>query len=430
LSLTVAASVGVGSLLGGTALKTEAESISSLKQKQSDIQSQQDGLNSSINKTDQKIDSLKGQQVDVQSELKRIGSAIDNTNKGIQEKTTKIQNTKVQISKLQDEIKVIQDRIQKRNELLKDRARNYQENGSVNYVSVLMGAQSIGDLIDLAGAVATIMEADKAILQQAESDKQELEQKQTKVQSDLDSLQKMVRDLESLNNQLNSQKTQQATLLGSLQQQEKEATDNKMDMQEQAQILAAQSSAIQKAIQNEQARQAAEASQKTASAPKAAEAPKASTSSSGGGGTTAAAPPVSSSSFTRPASGAVTSGYGGRIDPFTGESTFHYGVDIANSGPNVPIVAAADGVVVTAHVSSSYGNVVYISHSINGHIYTTVYAHMSRYIVSEGQTVTKGQQIGFMGSSGEATGQHLHFELYNGPWAYHSAINPTGIVPF
>ena len=172
---------------------------------------------------------------------------------------------------------------------------------------------------------------------------------------------------------------------------------------------------------------AEEARQKAAAAAKA---PTPSSSSVGGGGKSIAAPPVSSGSFTRPASGAVTSGYGGRTDPFTGAGTFHYGVDIANSGPNVPIVAAADGVVVTAHVSSSYGNVVYISHSINGHIYTTVYAHMSRYIVSAGQTVSKGQQIGFMGSSGEATGQHLHFELYNGPWAYHSAINPTGIVPF
>jgi murein DD-endopeptidase MepM/ murein hydrolase activator NlpD len=239
----------------------------------------------------------------------------------------------------------------------------------------------------------------------------------------------MVRDLEKLNNQLNSQKTQQANLLGSLQQQEKEAADDKMDMQEQAQILAAQSSAIQQAIKNEQDRQAAEARQAEAAKAKAASQSSPSTPSKGGNASSPA-PAVSGGSFTRPASGPVTSTYGGRTDPFTGESTFHYGVDIANSGPNVPIVAAADGVVVTAHLSSSYGNVVYISHSINGHIYTTVYAHMSRYIVSEGQTVTKGQQIGIMGSTGEATGQHLHFELYNGPWAYHSAINPTGIVPF
>lgn len=418
LSLTVAAAVGLGSLLGGTAIKTEAESISDLKQKQKDIESRQSNLNSSINAADQKITSLKGQQADVQAQLKRIGLSIDNTNKEIEEKQSKIQETKDQIAKLQDEIKVIQDRIQKRNELLKERARNYQENGSVNYVGVLMGAQSFGDFIDLAGAVAAIMEADKAILQQAEADKLELEQKQAQVQTNLENLQKMASDLENLKNQLNSQKTQQANLLGSLQQQEKEASDDKMDMQEQSQILAAQSSAIQKAIQNEQDRLAQEAKQKAEAASKVQP------SSSGGSGTAAAAPHVSSGSFTRPAAGVVSSTYGARW----GE--FHYGVDIANSGSNVPIVAAADGVVVTAHFSSSYGNVVYIAHSINGHVYTTVYAHMSKYIVSEGQTVTKGQQIGVMGSTGDSTGQHLHFELYNGAWAYHSAINPMGIVPF
>lgn len=425
VSLTVAAAVGVGSLIGGNGLKAEAASIPSLKQQQSDIQNKQANIDSSMKETDQKIASLKGQQVDVQTELKRIGLAIDTTNQDIQEKTSKIEATKVQIKKLQDEIKVIQDRIQKRNKLLKDRARNYQENGSVNYVNVLMGAESFSDFIDLAGAVATIMEADQAILKQAEADKQELETKQTQVQTELTSLQKMLNDLNLLNNKLSAQKTEQSNLLASLQQQEKEATDDKMDMQEQSQILAAQQSAIQQAIKQEQDRQAAAAAAAAAAA-KSAPAPAKTAPSSGGSGsgTAVAAPPVSSGSFTRPASGVVSSTYGARW------GTFHYGVDIANSGSNVPIVAAADGVVVTAHFSSSYGNVVYISHSVNGHVYTTVYAHMSRYLVSAGQSVSKGQQIGVMGSTGDSTGQHLHFELYNGPWAYHSAINPMGIVPF
>jgi murein DD-endopeptidase MepM/ murein hydrolase activator NlpD len=119
----------------------------------------------------------------------------------------------------------------------------------------------------------------------------------------------------------------------------------------------------------------------------------------------------------------VSSTYGAR------DGEFHYGVDIAQSGGNVPIVAAADGVVSVAHYSESYGNVVYISHSINGQVYTTVYAHMTSYNVSAGQTVSKGQQIGIMGNTGDSHGQHLHFELYKGPWAYHSAINPIPTVP-
>src|SRR5207253_7750655 len=100
------------------------------------------------------------------------------------------------------------------------------------------------------------METDQSILKQAEADKLELEQKQAQVQTDLNNLQKIVGNLESLSNQLNSQKAKQATLLASLQEQEHEAADDKMNMEEQAQILAAQTGAIQQAIQMEQARQA------------------------------------------------------------------------------------------------------------------------------------------------------------------------------
>lgn len=105
-------------------------------------------------------------------------------------------------------------------------------------------------------------------------------------------------------------------------------------------------------------------------------------------------------------------------------------MDIAASGI-VPIYAAADGVVIRSYYSTSYGNAVFISHSINGQIYTTVYAHMRNREVSEGQVVSKGQQIGLMGNTGRSYGQHLHFELHRGEWnlSKTNAINPVGIVP-
>ena len=97
------------------------------------------------------------------------------------------------------------------------------------------------------------------------------------------------------------------------------------------------------------------------------------------------------------------------------------------------ILAAADGVVIRSYTSSSYGEVVFIAHSIDGQTYTTVYAHMksgSRK-VSAGQVVSKGQRIGTMGNTGDSQGQHLHFELHKGEWnqAKSNAINPVGIVP-
>ncbi|MFJ5713640.1 murein hydrolase activator EnvC family protein [Neobacillus sp. NPDC093127] len=426
ISLAVAVTVGLGTSLGGMPAKTEAASISKLKEEQNKIHEQRSDIKSDINQANDKITNLQDQQASVKSELKRLDLAISDAAAKIDEQAAKIEETKAQIATLQEETKILKERIKKRNVLLKDRARSYQDTGGmVNYLDVLMGSTSFSDFIDRANAVATIMQADQDILKQHEADKNELEEKQTQVENDLASLKKMLADLETMNKQLTAQKAEKDKLLGSLESQEHEAHEGMMDLKEQEEILAAQEISIQKTIKLEQERQAREA----AAAAAAAEAKRKAAASSNSGSSSnssspsVSAPQVSSGSFTRPAPGRVTSGYGGR------DGSFHYGVDIAQSGNNVPIVAAADGVVSVAHYSSSYGNVVYISHSINGQVYTTVYAHMSSFQVSPGQSVSKGQRIGTMGNTGDSHGQHLHFELYKGPWAYHSAINPIGIVP-
>lgn len=105
------------------------------------------------------------------------------------------------------------------------------------------------------------------------------------------------------------------------------------------------------------------------------------------------------------------SGYGWRIDPFTGERAMHEGVDfVAERG--TPIVAAAGGVVVTAEYHPQYGNMVEIDH---GNGLTTRYAHASRLLVKQGALVKRGQRIAELGSTGRSTGPHLHFEVrFNG----------------
>ena len=126
-----------------------------------------------------------------------------------------------------------------------------------------------------------------------------------------------------------------------------------------------------------------------------------------------------------PCSQRVTSRFGTRSDPFTGESRYHSGIDIDGFGNDgAPVIAAASGEVITASYDSAYGNYVIIDHGGT----STVYAHMSGLAVSYGQTVSQGETIGYVGATGRATGTHLHFEVYVGdervdPAQYFSGIS-------
>jgi murein DD-endopeptidase MepM/ murein hydrolase activator NlpD len=103
----------------------------------------------------------------------------------------------------------------------------------------------------------------------------------------------------------------------------------------------------------------------------------------------------------------ITDGFGPRVHPIFGDVRMHTGIDFGAS-EGTPIHAAADGVVVSAGVQGGYGNATIIDH---GNSLATLYAHQSRFAVSAGQTVKRGQVIGYVGHTGFATGPHLHFEV-------------------
>lgn len=105
--------------------------------------------------------------------------------------------------------------------------------------------------------------------------------------------------------------------------------------------------------------------------------------------------------------GQVGSAFGWRIDPFTGRSALHTGLDF-QADPGTPILAAAGGVVVTAETHFAYGNMVEVDH---GNDLVTRYAHASRLLVKKGELVKRGQKLAEVGSSGRSTGPHLHFEV-------------------
>jgi murein DD-endopeptidase MepM/ murein hydrolase activator NlpD len=101
------------------------------------------------------------------------------------------------------------------------------------------------------------------------------------------------------------------------------------------------------------------------------------------------------------------SGFGWRLDPFTGRNAFHEGIDFAAS-TGTPIVAAAGGVVIAAEYHHQYGNMIEVDH---GNDIVTRYAHASRLLMKVGDIVKRGQHIADIGSTGRSTGSHLHFEV-------------------
>jgi hypothetical protein len=137
--------------------------------------------------------------------------------------------------------------------------------------------------------------------------------------------------------------------------------------------------------------------------------------------------PIADGVFTFPTTGRITT-------PFGPRSGGHNGIDIGGGGRNytVPIVSVADGMVEKAYLSDTYGWVVFIKHDISGTPFETVYAHLvSQPMVTPGQSVKKGQQLGNMGNTGKSTGKHLHFEMHSPSWnnAKSNKLSPLLYIP-
>ena len=114
--------------------------------------------------------------------------------------------------------------------------------------------------------------------------------------------------------------------------------------------------------------------------------------------------------YVSPLDGALTSGFGWREDPNTGEEAFHTGLDLA-ADEGTPFACFADGTVSVVGESTVLGKYLTVRHADG---YETLYAHCSKIAVSSGQSVLRGDTLGAVGATGNATGAHLHFELLSG----------------
>ena len=382
--------------LGFTGSLATAASISELNKQKENIEGKKSEIQSEINEASKKLDELEKKQAGLKSEMEEIDLEIQDAEAKINETNDKIKETNKEIKMLQGEIQTIEERIEKRNELLKDRARALQANGKINYLDVILGAQSFTDLISRISAVSTILEADKSIIEEQKEDLKLLEESKEKLEKDKKKIEALKTELELTKKALKKKKKEKDKIYKKLKEEQNQVEEYFMDLHEQQKVYAGQEAAIKKAIELEKQRQKEAAKLK----------------SSGG-------------MFIRPTSGPVTSEFGPRW------GSHHYGIDIGGAHGD-PVYAAADGVVSNSYYSSSYGNVIFITHYINGRTYQTVYAHLASRAVSTGATVKKGQYIGAKGTTGQSTGVHLHFEIHQGKWngEKSNAVNPRNYISF
>lgn len=232
-----------------------AESISELEKQQHTIQGERTGIQSEIDTAVAKISKLQDEQVQLTAQIKRIDQAIKDNQAKITETKSDIEETNQEIKQLDKEIAVLKERIQKRNEILKERAIAFQKSGGdINYLEVLLGSSNFGDLISRVGAVATMVDADRTILEEHESDKKEVEEKQAAVEKKLADLTNMKIELEGMLAQIKDQKDQSLELSKDLAAKETAAAAIISDLKEKDADLAAQVTSIQQDMVKEKVR--------------------------------------------------------------------------------------------------------------------------------------------------------------------------------
>lgn len=361
-----------------------AENIGNSKIKS--IQDKRVKVQEEAQKAKNEMDQLKDQKKLLLNSLDTINTSIENAKIKKSQKEAELINGQKEIEKLQAEIEEFQKRLDQRQVIINNRLITIQKSGgNTSYLDVIFDAKGFGDLVQRINAIGKFLNTDQDIVKDQKNDIEKVESKKKDIMVTQYKLENDKKDLQNLERSLVNQETQMNAILSKLKDDVSEKEQDILSLKEQEELLKEQEKAI-----------------KVASS-------------------------ISGGKFTRPAEGYVSSGFGYRS--FDHET--HFGVDIAKTG-STPIVSVANGVVIRAYHSSSYGNVVFITHNINGKVFTSVYAHMQNYQVSAGQTVSKGQKIGMMGNTGHSFGKHLHFELHDGQWneAKSNAVNPAKYINF
>lgn len=261
-----------------------------------------------------------------------------------------------------------------------ERVRSMEEQGTVSYLSIIFDAASFSELLENIMMVGEIMDYDNGVIEMLQATRANLEQAEADLESE-QADQQALRDEEAeARAELAAKEEEAAELVRQIAQKESEYQAAIKQKEEEEAKIQQEMKAAQKALEEEQARRKA----------------------------LAASQIVSEKGFLWPLPGylTLTSKYGWRT--LYGKSEFHLGTDIP-APRGTQILASKSGLVTTSASHWSYGNYVVITHSDGTQ---TLYAHMSKRGVSKGAVVKQGQVIGYVGSTGNSYGNHLHFEVW------------------
>lgn len=317
-----------------------------------------------------KIKALGTEEAQIKAEVVELNTEIGALTTNIEDLKVKIEDKKTVIQQTQDELAVAKDDESKQYDAAKYHIKYMYENSRESYIKKLLEAESITDLYKRFEYMKAMVSYDKEMFNKLEAVREDIEVKESNLQKDLVSLNTYSEDLNAQLSSLDNRrvlKTSKLNELGKLKTQYENEKEDLTDANKE----------LEKKLKAELAKFAAQQY---------------------AGGEMA---------WPVPGYYRLSSPFGWRNDPFTGERWYHYGIDIpAPKGTNV--VAANSGTVITAGWIRGYGNTVIIAH---GGGVVTLYGHNSALVVKKGDVVSRGQTIAKVGSTGRSTGNHSHFEV-------------------
>jgi len=375
----------------------KADTISDLKKKIQAIQNEKKQSEKQQKNLSNQINQVKDTKKSTEQEVLSIAAQIDQQQQKLENMKTQIESVQSKATQAAVELDKAEKRIQERDSLLKDRVRLMYKHGDVDYLEVLLAADSFSDFIQRFDAIQTIIDSDKKILETNINDRNIVASKKKEIDQSLSELKNLYAEVDATQHSLQVEQEKQKVRMASL-----DATQQQLvtKLRSEKDNLDEASDEEAKLLNRLAAAQAAELRKQN----------KLPVSYNGG-------------QFAWPVPGhsRISSDFGWRIHPIYHTRKFHAGIDIpAPQGSTV--VAADDGVVILTSWVNGYGNTVMVDH---GSGIQTMYPHLRNggTFVRVGQRVTKGQKIAEVGTTGNSTGPHLHFEVRkNGsavnPWSY------------